>query len=91
MIRPVLDRIIVIQSEGAGMSGGIVIANPDRPSRGEVVAVGPGRTAKDGRVLPLPFTVGQTVEWWPDGGQRLTVAGQEYVILGEPEVLGVYE
>lgn len=90
-LRPVLDRIIVTPlAAETRTAGGIELPNAKRPRRGTIVAVGPGRWNRDGSCrLPLAFEVGQVVEWGVDGGQRLKVQGQEYVVLGEPEVLAV--
>ncbi len=89
-LRPTLDRVIVRQHEGEETTlGGIVIAQPKPPRRGTVLAVGPGRRTDDGRYLPISVAVGDVVEWQREGGMPLRVGDDEYVVLGEPEILGV--
>lgn len=91
-IRPILDRVVIIpEKQDEVTEGGIVLTNPKERRRGRIVAVGPGLVNPAGKRLPMTLKVGERVCYQQGGGQRLTVQGTTYVVLGEPEVLCVLE
>ena len=63
----------------------------EKPQHAKVVAVGRGRVNDDGDVFALDVKVGDTVLLGKYSGSEITVAGKDYVILREEEVLGVVE
>ena len=63
----------------------------EKPQQAKVVAVGRGRVNDDGQVFALDVKVGDTVLLGKYSGSEITVAGKDYVILREEEVLGVVE
>lgn len=71
--------------------GGIVL--PDtaktRPQEGEVIAVGPGQTTDKGVLVPMDIKVGDRVMYSKYGGTEIKIAGDEYVILRQDDVLAV--
>jgi chaperonin GroES len=92
-IKPLQDRILIREdgeSKEKKTSSGIIIpvtVNEDKGSkRGEVVAVGPGRT-EDGKNIPVGVKVGETVlfQW----GDKVKIGDEEYYLVRESEVLAI--
>ena len=93
-LKPVRDRIIVRLTEAETVSkGGIVIpdAATEKPSRGEVLAVGSGRLTTDGQVIAMEVKAGDQVLFGKYAGQTVKVNNQEYHILKEEDVFAVIE
>jgi chaperonin GroES len=92
-LQPLEDRIVVKPSEEEEVtSSGIVIPDTakERPQEGEVVAVGPGRYAEDGKErVPMDVKVGDKVIYSKYGGTEVKVEGEEYLILSARDVLAV--
>ncbi len=92
-IRPLYDRIIVRRVDTARTTAsGIVIPDQaaEKPEQGEVLAVGPGRRLANGQRQPLSVAVGERVLFGKYAGQALKRDGEEYLVLREDEVLGVF-
>jgi len=94
MLKPLGDRVLLRPSEEEERTaGGIVL--PDsarkRPQEGKVLAVGAGRTLKDGKRAPLSVKVGETVVYSKYAGTEIKVDGEELVILDEDSMLAVRE
>ncbi len=92
-IAPLGDRIVVLptkKEEVASVSGIIIpdSTNKEKPAKGKVVAVGPGRY-DDGELVPMSVKVGQTVLFSKYGYDEVKVGGVEYYILPESQVLAV--
>lgn len=92
-IAPLADRIVVLphKKEEAASISGIIIpdsANKEKPMKGKVMAVGPGRY-DDGDLLPMGVKVGQTVLFSKYGYDEVKVDGTEYYILPESQVLAI--
>jgi chaperonin GroES len=93
-VRPLRDRILVERLEETEQRvGGIIIPDSarEKPTHAKVIAVGRGRVNDDGQVFALDVKVGDTVLLGKYSGSEITVAGKDYVILREEEVLGVVE
>ena len=93
-IKPLEDRIVVQANEAeTTTASGIVIPDTakEKPQEGTVLAVGPGRIDDKGNRVPIDVKVGDTVLLGKYSGSEITVAGKDYVILREEEVLGVVE
>ena len=93
-VRPLHDRIIVDRlEEGEQQIGGIIIPDSakEKPQRGTVVAVGSGRVAKDGKVVPLDVKAGDTILFGKYSGQEIKLDGIEYLIMKEDDVLAIQE
>jgi chaperonin GroES len=74
-------------------AGGLIIPDTakEKPQRGEVVATGKGRVLEDGRVLPLEVKVGDKVLFSKyTHGNELKLDGQEFLMIKEEDVLGVF-
>ncbi|MCM8748888.1 co-chaperone GroES [Thermomicrobiaceae bacterium CFH 74404] len=91
-IRPLGDRVVVkpIQREEVTKSG-IVLPDTakEKPQRGEVIAVGPGRLNDDGERMPMEVKVGDEVLFAKYAGTELKIDEEEYLILSEKDILAV--
>jgi chaperonin GroES len=88
-IEPLEDRIVIMPSDEAeSMRGGLYIPDTakEKPTQGEVIAVGPGRFEKGTRV-PMELKVGDQVIYGKYSGTPYTVEGDEYVIIKASDVL----
>ena len=93
-IRPLHDRLVVRRLEEETTSaGGIVLPDSatEKPSQGEVLAVGPGKILDNGDVKPLDVKVGDKVIFGQYGGSTVKLDGEELLILNESEIFGVLE
>lgn len=92
-VRPLHDRLLVRRmSEDEKTAGGIIIPDTakEKPQRGKVVAVGKGRVTEDGKVLPLEVKEGDNVLFSKYSGTEIKLEGQEYLMIREDDVLGVF-
>ncbi|MBP18151.1 MAG: co-chaperone GroES [Gammaproteobacteria bacterium] len=93
-IRPLQDRVVVRRTEEeTKSSGGIVLpgAAAEKPSQGEVLAVGPGKKLEDGSVQPIDLKVGDKILFGQYAGSTAKLDGEELLIMNESEVFGVVE
>ena len=93
-IKPIKDNIVVKRlDEEEKKIGSIIIPDSakEKPLTAEVIAVGSGRTLKDGKKVPLEVKVGDKVLIGKYSGSEVKLDGDEYLILKEDEVLGVVE
>mgnify|MGYP003572803297 FL=1 len=93
-IRPLHDRLVVRRlEEETTTSGGIVLPDSaaEKPSQGEVLAVGPGKTLDSGEIQALGVKVGDKVIFGQYGGSTVKLDGEELLILNESEIFGVLE
>lgn len=93
-LRPLHDRVIVKRVEENRTSpGGIVIPDTaaEKPSRGEVIAVGRGKILESGETRPLDVKAGDEVLFGKYSGNEVKVDGEEVVVLREDDILAVFE
>ncbi len=93
-IRPLQDRVIVRRMEEETTSpGGIVIPDSaaEKPSRGEVVAVGNGLVLDNGEVRPLDLKAGDKVLFGKYSGTEVKVDGEDLLVMKEDDVMAVFE
>jgi chaperonin GroES len=93
-VRPLYDRILVRRvAEEEKTKGGIIIPDTakEKPSEGEVVAVGSGKVNEKGELRPLEVKQGDRILFGKYSGNEIKVGGDELIILREDEVLGVIE
>lgn len=91
-IRPLHDRVVVKRIEDTEtMRGGLYIPDSakEKPQEGEVVAVGKGKRADDGKLLTLDVQVGDRILFGKYSGSDIKIDGNEYLIMREDEILGV--
>ncbi|MCK5355940.1 MAG: co-chaperone GroES [Methyloprofundus sp.] len=93
-IRPLHDRIIVKRVEEERTSaGGIVLPDSatEKPSEGEVLAVGNGKLLDNGEVRALDLKVGDKVLFGKYAGNEVKVDGEELIVMREEDIMGVLE
>ena len=93
-IRPLHDRIIVRRlDEERTSAGGIVIPDSatEKPSKGEVLAVGNGKALDSGELRALDVKVGDTVLFGKYSGTEVKVDGTELLVMREDDVMAVLE
>jgi len=91
-IRPLHDRVVVRRlEEETKTAGGIVLPDSaaEKPSRGEVLAVGPGKALDNGDVRAPDVKVGDKVIFGQYSGSTVKIDGEELLILSETEIFGV--
>lgn len=93
-IRPLHDRVLVRrEEEETKTAGGIVLPGSaaEKPSRGEVIAVGNGKIHENGDVRALDVKAGDKVIFGQYSGNTVKVDGEELLIMSEAEILAVIE
>lgn len=88
-IQPLEDRVVIIpDDEGETMRGGLYIPDTakEKPTQGEILAVGPGRVEK-GERIPVDVKVGDKVLYGKYSGTNITIEGEEVVILKVSDIL----
>jgi len=91
-IKPLHDRILVKSlEEEKKTKGGIIIPDSakEKPMEGEVVAVGPGKMADDGKRIVMDIKAGDRVLYNKYGGTEVKIEGVEHLIMREDDVLGI--
>ena len=93
-LKPLQDRVIVKQSEAETKTkSGILLpdAAKEKPTRGKVVAVGPGKLDDKGKAMEIGLRAGDEIYYGKYSGTDVEVNGEKFVILRETDVLGVLE
>ncbi|HPP40168.1 MAG TPA: co-chaperone GroES [Candidatus Kapabacteria bacterium] len=91
-LTPLHDRIIVKPAKAEEVTkGGIIIPDTakEKPMQGEVVAVGKGRVADDGKLIPMNLKVGDKVLYGKYAGTEVNIDGEEYLIMRESDVFAI--
>ncbi len=91
-IRPLHDRVIVKRVEEETTSaGGIVLPDSatEKPSEGEVLAVGNGKLLDNGEVRALEVQVGDRVLFGKYSGNEVKVDGEEIIVMREDDIMGI--
>jgi chaperonin GroES len=92
--RPLHDRVVVKRIDAEEKSaGGIIIPDTakEKPSQGEIIAVGPGGRDESGKLVPLDVQVGNRVLFGKWSGTEVKIDGVEYLIMKESDIMGVLE
>ena len=90
--RPLQDRVVVKRvEEESKTAGGIIIPDTakEKPSEGEVVAVGPGARDDKGELIAMDVKVGDRILFGKWSGTEITLEGQDLLIMKESDILGV--
>jgi chaperonin GroES len=93
-VKPLSDKVLIRRLEAQEKSkGGIVIPDTakEKPREGRVVAVGEGRRLDDGTVVAPQVKKGDRVLFSSYAGTEVKLQGEDYVIMGEDDVLVVIE
>ena len=90
--RPLHDRVLVRRIEAEDKTaGGIIIPDTaqEKPSEGEIVAVGSGTRAEDGKVTPLDVKAGDRVLFGKWSGTEVKLDGEDLLIMKESDIMGI--
>ena len=90
--RPLHDRVVVRRLDSEEKTkGGIIIPDTakEKPQEGEIVSVGTGSKAEDGKVTPLDVKAGDRVLFGKWSGTEVKVDGEDLLIMKESDILGV--
>ena len=90
--RPLHDRVLVRRIEAAEKTaGGIIIPDTaqEKPQEGEVVAIGTGTRAEDGKVTPLDVKTGDRILFGKWSGTEVKIEGEDLIIMKESDILGI--
>ncbi|WP_347302356.1 co-chaperone GroES [Croceibacterium sp. TMG7-5b_MA50] len=90
--RPLHDRVLVRRIEAEEKTaGGIIIPDSakEKPSEGEIVAVGTGTRAENGTVTPLDVQVGDRILFGKWSGTEVKLNGEDLLIMKESDIMGV--
>jgi chaperonin GroES len=94
-LRPLGDRVIVkpIDEKEANIAGIILpdTVDKEKPERGEVIAVGPGRLTDAGALAPMTVKVGEKVVFKKYSPDEVEVDGVDYLILSESDLMAVID
>jgi len=92
--RPLHHRVVVKRIDAEQKTaGGIIIPDTakEKPSQGEVIAVGPGGRDESGKLIPIDLKVGDRVLFGKWSGTEVKIDGQELLIMKESDIMGVLE
>jgi chaperonin GroES len=92
--RPLHDRVVVKRIDAEEKTaGGIIIPDTakEKPSQGEIIAVGPGGRDENGKLIPIDLKVGDIVLFGKWSGTEVKIDGQDLLIMKESDVMGVIE
>jgi chaperonin GroES len=90
--RPLHDRVVVKRITAENKSaGGIIIPDTaqEKPSQGEIIAVGPGGRDEAGKLIPIDVKVGNTVLFGKWSGTEVKLDGEDLLIMKESDIMGV--
>ena len=93
-LRPIGDRVIVqrlgsVEKTKSGLY--LPDSAQEKPQEGKVIAVGTGRTLKDGKTLPLSVKAGDRILFGKYSGSEIKVDDKEYVFLNEDDILAIVD
>jgi chaperonin GroES len=92
--RPLHDRVLVHRIEAEEKSaGGIIIPDTakEKPSQGEIIAVGAGGRDEAGKLIPIDVKVGDRVLFGKWSGTEVKMDGQELLIMKESDIMGIID
>jgi chaperonin GroES len=92
--RPLHDRVVVRRIEAEDKSaGGIIIPDTakEKPSQGEIIAVGPGGRDESGKLIPIDVREGDRVLFGKWSGTEVKIDGEELLIMKESDIMGIID
>ena len=92
--RPLHDRVVVKRADSETKSaGGIIIPDTagEKPSQGEIIAVGPGGRDEAGKLIPIDLKKGDKVLFGKWSGTEVKIDGKELLIMKESDIMGIIE
>jgi len=91
-IKPLSNRALIKRSSSPTSKGGILLPESvkEKPSQGEVVAIGPGKIDKHGKIVPMSINIGDLVVYSNYGGVEVPNENEDkYLLLSEDDILAV--
>mgnify|MGYP001271711816 FL=1 len=91
-LKPLGDRVVVKPAAAEEKTaGGIILPDTvkEKPVEGNVIAVGPGKVADDGKAIKMEVKVGDRVLYGKYSGTEVTINGEEYLIMRESDIFGI--
>jgi chaperonin GroES len=91
-LTPLNDRVLVKRLESEEKTaGGLFIPDTakEKPSRGEVIAVGPGKTAENGKAITMTVKAGDTVLFNKYAGTEIKLDGVDHLVMREDDILAI--
>lgn len=91
-VKPLEDRVILKpMAAEEKTAGGIIIPDnaKEKPQKGEVIAVGPGKTSDKGQKIDMTLKKGDQVLYGKYSGTEISIDGQDYLIVRESDILAV--
>ena len=92
--RPLHDRVVVERIDPEAKSaGGIIIPDTaqEKPSQGEIIAVGPGGRDEAGKLIPIDLKKGDRVLFGKWSGTEVKLDGEELLIMKESDIMGIID
>jgi chaperonin GroES len=92
--RPLHDRVVVKRIDAEDKTaGGIIIPDTakEKPSEGEIIAVGPGGRDENGKLVPIDLKTGDRVLFGKWSGAEVKIEDVDYLIMKESDIMGVIE
>lgn len=89
-VNPLFDYLLIQpRDKDTTLPSGIVIPDSakEKPQEGKVVAAGPGAKGKDGNLIPMEVEVGDVVMYKKWGGTEIQVAGEDYILVKQEDIL----
>ena len=94
MIKPLSDHLLLEPLREERKKGGIILpdtVDKERPEKGKVIAVGPGKLNKEGKRIPMEVKKGQIVLFKKYGPDEIKIEDKEYLIAREEDILAVLD
>lgn len=94
MIKPLSDHILLEPVREEKKRGGIILpdtVDKERPEKGKIIAIGPGKLDKDGKRVALEVKKGQTVLFKKYGPDEIKIDDKEYLIAREEDILAILD
>ena len=92
-IQPLSDRLVVkvMEVTEEKTKSGLYVPDTakEKPQKGKIVAVGPGKRAENGTVIPMEVKEGNIVLYGKYSGTEVTIDGEDYLIMRESDVLAI--
>ncbi|MCJ7813003.1 co-chaperone GroES [bacterium] len=91
-IKPLEDRVVVKPAPpDEKLQGGIIIPDTakEKPQKGEIVAIGPGKVSDSGEKIPMTVKVGNTILYGKYSGTEVTMDREDYLIIRESDILAI--
>jgi chaperonin GroES len=93
-LKPLNDRVLVKRLEGEEVTkGGIIIPDSakEKPMKGQVVAVGPGKIGDEGKREKMAVSKGDKILFNKYAGTELKIDGEEFLVMREDDILAIIE